>query len=113
MNYLSYNHFIKVFGGKNMSILDKFKLDNQVAIVTGGASGLGKAMGKGLAEAGAHLVIADINLELAQATADEFTKDTGNKAIACKVDVTNVDDVYQMVEDVKKEFGRIDRKSVV
>ncbi|AVQ35384.1 SDR family NAD(P)-dependent oxidoreductase [Staphylococcus kloosii] len=91
-----------------MSILDKFKLDNQVAIVTGGASGLGKAMGKGLAEAGAHLVIADINLELAQATADEFTKDTGNKAIACKVDVTNVDDVYQMVEDVKKEFGRID-----
>jgi NAD(P)-dependent dehydrogenase (short-subunit alcohol dehydrogenase family) len=108
MNYLSYNHFIKVFGGKNMSILDKFKLDNQVAIVTGGASGLGKAMGKGLAEAGAHLVIADINLELAQATADEFTKDTGNKAIACKVDVTNVDDVYQMVEDVKKEFGRID-----
>lgn len=108
MNYLSYNHFIKVFGGINMSILDKFKLDNQVAIVTGGASGLGKAMGKGLAEAGAHLVIADINLELAQATADEFTKDTGNKAIACKVDVTNVDDVYQMVEDVKKEFGRID-----
>ncbi|MDT3960190.1 glucose 1-dehydrogenase [Staphylococcus kloosii] len=91
-----------------MSILDKFKLDNQVAIVTGGASGLGKAMGKGLAEAGAHLVIADINLELAQATADEFTNDTGNKAIACKVDVTNVDDVYQMVEDVKKEFGRID-----
>lgn len=108
MNYLSYNHFIKVFGGINMSILDKFKLDNQVAIVTGGASGLGKAMGKGLAEAGAHLVIADINLELAQATADEFTKDTGNKAIACKVDVTNVDDVYQMVEDVKNEFGRID-----
>jgi NAD(P)-dependent dehydrogenase (short-subunit alcohol dehydrogenase family) len=108
MNYLSYNHFIKVFGGINMSILDKFKLDNQVAIVTGGASGLGKAMGKGLAEAGAHLVIADINLELAQATADEFTNDTGNKAIACKVDVTNVDDVYQMVEDVKKEFGRID-----
>jgi NAD(P)-dependent dehydrogenase (short-subunit alcohol dehydrogenase family) len=108
MNCLSYNHFIKVFGGINMSILDKFKLDNQVAIVTGGASGLGKAMGKGLAEAGAHLVIADINLELAQATADEFTNDTGNKAIACKVDVTNVDDVYQMVEDVKKEFGRID-----
>lgn len=91
-----------------MSILDKFKLDNQVAIVTGGASGLGKAMGKGLAEAGAHLVIADINLELAQATADEFTKETGNKAIACKVDVTSVDDVYQMVEDVKKGFGRID-----
>jgi NAD(P)-dependent dehydrogenase (short-subunit alcohol dehydrogenase family) len=39
-----------------------------VAIVTGGASGLGKAMGKGLAEAGANLVIADINLELAKET---------------------------------------------
>ena len=83
-----------------MSVFDKFKLDNQVAIVTGGASGLGKAMGKGLAEAGANLVIADINLELAKETAAEFENETGNKAIACKVDVTSISDVEQMVTDV-------------
>lgn len=91
-----------------MSVFDKFKLDNQVAIVTGGASGLGKAMGKGLAEAGANLVIADINLELAKETAAEFKNETGNKAIACKVDVTSVSDVEQMVTDVMDTFGRID-----
>lgn len=91
-----------------MSVFDKFKLDNQVAIVTGGASGLGKAMGKGLAEAGANLVIADINLELAKETAAEFENETGNKAIACKVDVTSISDVEQMVTDVVDTFGRID-----
>ncbi|MGO3048601.1 short-chain dehydrogenase [Staphylococcus casei] len=91
-----------------MSVLDKFKLDNQVAIITGGASGLGKAMGKGLAEAGAHLVIADINYDLAKATATEFETDTGNKAMACKVDVTDVDDIARMVTDVMDHFGRID-----
>lgn len=91
-----------------MSVLDKFKLDGQVAIVTGGASGLGKAMGKGLAEAGANLVIADINLDLAKETANEFETETGNQALACKVDVTNVSDVEQMVSDVMDKFGRID-----
>ncbi|MGS0652445.1 SDR family NAD(P)-dependent oxidoreductase, partial [Staphylococcus arlettae] len=70
-----------------MTIFDKFKLDNQVAIVTGGATGLGKAMAEGLAQAGANLVIADINLDTAQSTAQYFTETTQNEAIACQVDV--------------------------
>lgn len=91
-----------------MSVLDKFKLENKVAIVTGGASGLGKAMGKALAEAGANLVIADMNLEVGQQTAKEFEEETGNKAIACEVDVTNIDQVNAMVKETMDTFGHID-----
>ncbi|MCG7338152.1 glucose 1-dehydrogenase [Staphylococcus sp. ACRSN] len=91
-----------------MSVWDQFNLKNRIAIITGGATGLGKAMGQGLAEAGANLVIADINYNLAKQTANEFEMNTGNKAIACKVDVTNIDDVETMVQDVLNEFGHID-----
>ena len=91
-----------------MSIWNQFELKDRVAIITGGATGLGKAMGQGIAEAGANVVIADINYELAQQTAAEFENDTGNEAMACKVDVTNVEDVDKMVQDVVNHFGHID-----
>lgn len=91
-----------------MSIWNQFELKNRVAIITGGATGLGKAMGQGIAEAGANVVIADINYELAQQTATEFESNTGNEAMACKVDVTNVEDVDKMVQDVVNHFGHID-----
>lgn len=91
-----------------MSIWNQFELKDRVAIITGGATGLGKAMGQGIAEAGANVVIADINYELAQQTATEFESNTGNKAMACKVDVTNVEDVDKMVQDVVNHFGHID-----
>ena len=83
-----------------MTIFDKFKLDNQVAIVTGGATGLGKAMAEGLAQAGANLVIADINLDTAQSTAQYFTETTQNEAIACQVDVASASDVAKMIDVV-------------
>ncbi|MCD8821431.1 glucose 1-dehydrogenase [Staphylococcus gallinarum] len=91
-----------------MSIWNQFELKDRVAIITGGATGLGKAMGQGIAEAGANVVIADINYELAQQTATEFESNTGNEAMACKVDVTNVEDVDKMVQDVVNHFGHID-----
>lgn len=95
-------------GGNIMTIFDKFKLDNQVAIVTGGATGLGKAMAEGLAQAGANLVIADINLDTAQSTAQYFTETTQNEAIACQVDVASASDVAKMIDVVMEKFGRID-----
>lgn len=91
-----------------MSIWNQFELKDRVAIITGGATGLGKAMGQGIAEAGANVVIADINYELAQQTAAEFENNTGNESMACKVDVTNVEDVDKMVQDVVNHFGHID-----
>ncbi|MFC3746607.1 glucose 1-dehydrogenase [Paenibacillus sp. GCM10012306] len=91
-----------------MSIMDKFKLNDQVAIVTGGAIGLGKAIATAVAEAGANVVIADLNLEAAMITAKEIEAQAGVQALAVKVDVTNADEVNAMVEVVKDKFGRID-----
>ncbi len=51
-----------------------FDLTNQVAIVTGGAAGIGRGIVSALREAGAHVVIADIDLEHAQATAAELAR---------------------------------------
>ncbi|TGV07094.1 SDR family NAD(P)-dependent oxidoreductase, partial [Mesorhizobium sp. M8A.F.Ca.ET.173.01.1.1] len=82
------------------NILEQFKLDGKVAIVTGGAMGLGKAMATALAQAGANIVIADINEEIANNTAKEISETENVKAIALKVDVTNPDAVNQMVEEV-------------
>ena len=84
------------------NILEQFKLDGKVAIVTGGAMGLGKAMATALAQAGANIVIADINEEIANNTAKEISETENVKAIALKVDVTNPDAVNQMVEDWNK-----------
>ncbi|WP_210129285.1 glucose 1-dehydrogenase [Staphylococcus sp. GDX8P66P] len=90
------------------NILEQFKLDGKVAIVTGGAMGLGKAMATALAQAGANIVIADINEEIADNTAKEISETENIEAIALKVDVTNPDAVNQMVEEVTKQFNKID-----
>lgn len=90
------------------NIIDQFKINGKVAIVTGGAMGLGKAMAEALAQAGADIVIADIKLDLAQETATAIAEKEGVKTTALKVDVTNPEDVNKMVEDVVKEYGKID-----
>ena len=90
------------------NILEQFKLDGKVAIVTGGAMGLGKAMATALAQAGANIVIADINEAVANDTAQEIRETESVEAIALKVDVTNPDAVNQMVEEVTKQFNKID-----
>ena len=71
------------------NIIDQFKINGKVAIVTGGAMGLGKAMAEALAQAGADIVIADIKLDLAQETANAIAEHEGVKTTALKVDVTN------------------------
>ena len=90
------------------NILEQFKLDGKVEIVTGGAMGLGKAMATALAQAGANIVIADINEAVANDTAQEIRETESVEAIALKVDVTNPDAVNQMVEEVTKQFNKID-----
>lgn len=91
-----------------MNILEQFRLDGKVAIVTGGAMGLGQAMATALAQAGADIVIADIQEEVAKETATTIHETEGVKATSLKVDVTNPDDVQKMVDDVVDEFGKID-----
>lgn len=83
------------------------RLDGKVAIVTGGAMGLGKGIAAGLASLGAVVVIADINEQIGRQTAQEIMAEVG-KAEFKKVDVTNADQFQEFVEQVVKQFNRID-----
>lgn len=78
----------------------------QVAVVTGGARGIGKAIADALARKGVNLVIADISLEQAKDTAAELEK-LGVKAMPVKLDVSKSDEVIKIFEDISKEFGKI------
>jgi meso-butanediol dehydrogenase/(S,S)-butanediol dehydrogenase/diacetyl reductase len=79
----------------------------RTVVVTGGASGIGLGISKGLAAEGANLVIADLNVEDAQKAADAITQSGGN-AIAAHVDVTNRISVAAGIERAVKEFGKLD-----
>ena len=83
-------------------------LKDKVAIVTGGGSGLGKAMTKYFLQLGAKVVITSRNLEKLQATAKELEAETGGKVLCVSCDVRNWDEVEAMKEATLKEFGRID-----
>jgi len=80
-------------------------LKGKVALVTGGARGLGRADVLALAEAGADVVIADI-LDAEKTASD--VRSTGRKSLAIKMDVTNMGEVKEGVEKIKKDFGSID-----
>jgi len=94
---------IFVFGG--YMILDKFKLDGKIAIVTGAARGLGQAIAVGLAEAGADLAVVDI-LPTAE-TEKQITK-LKRRAVGIKADLGNLDCVDAIVQQTLTSFNRID-----
>jgi len=83
-------------------------LQGKVAIVTGAARGIGKAIATLLAQRGAAVVIADVRAELAEATAQEIAANTGQKAMAVAVDVSSAESARQMVERALSEFGKVD-----
>lgn len=80
-------------------------LQDRVALVTGGAQGLGQAICQRLAQEGCYVAVADINEEKAVQTAASLS---GHKAIGIKVDVTNEEEVSAMVDRTVSEFGRVD-----
>jgi 3-oxoacyl-[acyl-carrier protein] reductase len=84
------------------------QLDNKVAVVTGGAQGIGKAIAELLARRGANLVLADINVEKAQVTAQAIVASTGQRAIAVQTNVTDSASTQAMMDRTIEEFGRID-----
>jgi len=86
----------------------KKTLQDRIAIVTGGARGLGEAICLRLAHEGAHVVVADLNLEGAEETATNIVAQTGQRAIAAQVDVTDEGQVKEMVDRTVLEFGRLD-----
>jgi sorbitol-6-phosphate 2-dehydrogenase len=87
--------------------MDK-NLHDRIALVTGGAQGLGEAICLRLAREGAHVVVADLNLERAEQVAAEIVAQTGRRALAVRVDVTDEAQVEGMVRRTVDEFGRLD-----
>jgi 3-oxoacyl-[acyl-carrier protein] reductase len=83
-------------------------LNDKVAVVTGAAQGIGRAIAEALARRGADVVVADLNVEKAEATAKEIAADTGRRAIAVQVDVADHASAKAMIDRAIAEFGRID-----
>ena len=83
------------------------KLVGKVALVTGGAQGIGKAVSLLLARNGADIVVSDVNLEKAEETAREVQA-LGRKALATKTDVATLSDVEKMVDTAMAQFGKVD-----
>ncbi|MFQ5810633.1 MAG: SDR family NAD(P)-dependent oxidoreductase, partial [Armatimonadota bacterium] len=88
-------------------ILDDFRLDGKVAIVTGASRGLGRAMALGLAEAGADVAVVATNEELLESVAHEI-RGLGRQSLVVPTDLTKLDEINAMVQQVKDELGRID-----
>ena len=83
------------------------RLKDKVAIVTGGAYGIGRAFCVGMAAEGARVVAADVNLKAARTTVKEI-ETKGGQALALKTDVSIVEDTLEMARKTAERFGRID-----
>ncbi len=88
-------------------MLDMFDLSGRVAVVTGSAQGMGRAMALALAEAGADIVLLDRNAAGIEATAHAISA-MGRKALPLGGDVTDTDHIDGVFATVDKEFGRVD-----
>jgi NAD(P)-dependent dehydrogenase (short-subunit alcohol dehydrogenase family) len=90
-----------------MSILDRFKLDGRVALVTGASSGLGVAFAEGLADAGADIAICARRVERLEATR-ERVEASGRRCLAVPADVSKPEDCQRFVDAAMEEFGKVD-----
>jgi NAD(P)-dependent dehydrogenase (short-subunit alcohol dehydrogenase family) len=90
-----------------MTIQQKFDLTGRVAVVTGGGGLLGSEFCRTLAEAGAAVVVVDLNAPTSRVTADALTK-SGYKAVAVPSDITQPDSVKEVVKQTLSAFGRLD-----
>ncbi|ACZ85219.1 SDR family NAD(P)-dependent oxidoreductase [Streptosporangium roseum] len=88
-------------------MLDRFRLDGKVAIVTGASSGLGVAFARGLAEAGADIVIGARRKDRLERTR-ALVEETGRRCVAVATDVTSPEDCQALVEAAVSELGAVD-----
>ena len=89
----------------NESFSAKMDFSGRVALITGGASGIGFAMARQLAELGAKIAIADLNMEAASVAAEKLA---GAEVMTIKVDVQDPEDVTNMVDAVIARYGKLD-----
>ena len=90
------------------SVLDRFRLDGKVALITGGGQGLGKTMATALAQVGADVALAGRTVARCEETAAAIVKATGRRCVGVQADVTVAADVERMVAQVEQEVGPID-----
>ena len=83
------------------------RLEDKIALVTGGGAGIGRAMAETFAREGASVVIADRDGDAAQAVADAIVKSNG-AARAFATDVTSTEEVQALMGEIKDAFGRLD-----
>lgn len=91
-----------------MNVMQACRLDGRVAMVTGGAAGLGYFMAMGLAEAGADVAITSRQQGKAQDAARRIAEATGRRALALELDVTDEPQVERAVAHTLGEYGRLD-----
>jgi 3-oxoacyl-[acyl-carrier protein] reductase len=84
------------------------KLKNQVAVVTGGAQGIGQAVSEAFAAEGARIVVSDINAELAQKTAADIASKYGVETLACAGDVSSMEACDKLMQAALDKFSKID-----
>jgi NAD(P)-dependent dehydrogenase (short-subunit alcohol dehydrogenase family) len=89
-------------------VLDSFKLDGKIALVTGGGRGLGRTIALALAEAGADVALAGRTMASLEETANELTGLTRRRIQPFVADVTRADDVTKLAGDVTEAMGPID-----
>jgi NAD(P)-dependent dehydrogenase (short-subunit alcohol dehydrogenase family) len=82
-------------------------LKDKVAVITGGAKGMGKGIALKFAEEGCNVVVTDIDIDAAQSVADEI-EGLGRRPIAAKMDITKSPEIEEMTAKVIEEFGKID-----
>ena len=89
---------------------DLYRVDGKIAVVTGAATGIGRAIAMRLADIGASVIIADLNLEAAQATVKQLPCDSaaGQEHAAVYIDVTNEKSVKEVYEAIGQKHGHID-----
>ena len=94
--------------GFNKKMLRNDALKGKTIVVTGGGSGLGKAMSKYFLELGARVAITSRNLEKLEKTAKELEEETGGTCLALQCDVRHYDQVETMLNNALEKFGKID-----
>lgn len=93
---------------KDTNVLDFFRLDGRIAVITGGSKGLGRSMALGLGQAGAITVICSRHQDDCEMVAGEIAEETGQESFGMAIDVTSEDDVNQVFKGVVEKFGRLD-----
>ena len=88
-------------------ILDKYRLDGKVAIITGGSRGIGRAIALGFAEAGSDVIVSSRKLPDLQKVADEISA-LGRRSLAVAAHAARKEEIDNLLKIVMDEFGRID-----